>query len=220
MSDLPQVIETGFLGAGSSGFDFGTLALLIPAIIGLTILMRSTFRRSARSRSAQRVPVRERFAAATQKSIIDRSSNQVSIELDRFARHLMGQLDTRFAKLQDVIQLADERIAKLTLLEKSGTQPAAGDAGHTGRLSAKHRDSLTASSRESDEQNSAANANAHAAESAVEVYRLADGGLAPPAIAERIGRPYGEVELMLALRRVHGEAKATRSPTSATVPKS
>lgn len=224
MPGFSKLIATTPPGSLAAGFDMTGLALLVLAVIGLTIIMLSTFRRTQRSRNSSGPSVKEQFAAKKNISAARKDAERVTLELDRFARHTMGQLDTRFTKLQEVIRQADERIARLEELEGSAVARPAGHAeggkdtlggndglyGPTGRMVPPsktmpigHVGSTIAPPVEQE-----ASSQVKAART---VYRLADEGLALQAIAERVGRPAGEVELMLALRRVKSQSTEAAS---------
>lgn len=98
-------------------------------------------------------------------------------ELAEMSRRISAQLDVRAAKLQDLIRQADARIEKLSGLDST---PAA------------QADDLI--DVEPAHEAVAVDPNAN-------VYALADEGRSAGEIASRLGRPKGEIELILALRR-------------------
>ena len=133
MPDSLRLIAPILIGSGG-GFDFTGLGLVALAIIGLTILMLSTLRRAQRSRNSSGPRVRQRYEAKKEIASARQDAEHVTLELDRFAREIMGQLDTRFAKLQEVIRQADERIAQMASLaappmDKSADNPSDFEAG-------------------------------------------------------------------------------------------
>lgn len=221
MPDSLRLIAPLLIGSGG-GFDFTGLGLVALAIIGLTILMLSTFRRTQRSRNSSGPRVRHQYEAKKDIASARQDAERVTLELDRFAREIMGQLDTRFAKLQEVIRQADERIAQMASLagppndtpadnprDFAAGRPADGRRNDAARV----RDHVGADGGASSTAASEAAAfldptARRQVEAAAVVYRLADDGLDAQAIAERIGRPSGEVELMLALRRVKSQSTA------------
>jgi hypothetical protein len=101
------------------------------------------------------------------------------------------QLDVRTARLETLLAQADDRIAALE--KQLAARPAAA-------IEAKPAASHTA-----------APASAHAAAPFErleapgmqhrDVYTLADSGLTPVQIAQKLGKPTGQVELILNLRR-------------------
>src|ERR1700722_14331951 len=119
-------------------------------------------------------PLSMRSGLSRQRDV-EKQMETLLVELSEMARQITGQIDTRAAKLEALIAEADEKIAPL----QSGppTAPPAGPAA-VGR-----------DVPESDED------RRHAA-----IYAMADAGLSTGQIAQRLARPSGEVELILALR--------------------
>jgi type II secretory pathway component PulM len=116
-------------------------------------------------------------ALARQRDV-ERQMETLLVELSEMARQISAQLDTRAAKLEVLIKEADEKIAALRREPPTPTavgrdlRPMVGDPGASHVEDARH----------------------------VAVYQLADSGLNPGQIAQRLGRPSGEIELILALR--------------------
>ena len=130
---------------------------------------------------------------------VERDMSNLLVELSEMARQMTAQLDTRAAKLELLIKEADERIALL----RSAT-PSAGrneflipsdlrdaappvSVGDGVIVEAKASRGGSIGQHQTDPR--------HA-----QVYHLADEGLSPPDIARQLGRPSGEIELILALR--------------------
>ena len=126
------------------------------------------------------------FSGLAQQRNVERQMQNLLVELSEMARQMNAQIDTRAAKLEQLINEADQRIAAL------GQSPAAGAV--TG-------DPPPADSpaplpppappvfppAEIDPRH-------------VEIYSLADRGAGAKEIATQLNRPSGEVELILALR--------------------
>lgn len=186
MGSTMQLLAEGTLGR----FDTVDLVMLALAVVGLTILMRGTFRRVTRVTSAPRIAARSNFAAMEEERKVRHDVEQVMIELDHLSRHIQGQLDTRFAKLETIIRDADSRIEKLTRLIRTL------DGGDTLDITVQD-DCATRESAEQDDR------PRHAA-----VYRLSDAGLSAVEIAQESGKTAGEIELILALRRTKQRAVA------------
>ncbi|UCE59233.1 MAG: hypothetical protein JSU63_17535 [Phycisphaerales bacterium] len=184
-----QIADGNSVGAGQ-------LVLLAGALICLTLVMRSTFRRVRSSRRQPRSTARQMYADLQSESEAKRDLQQTMLELDQLARQIQGRIDTRFAKLEAVIRDADERIDKLSRLVnmangRSTLDVTVGDNAPASRCP---------------EPN-----GRHAA-----IYRLADDGLEPVQIADKVGKTTGEIELILALRKTRDHAK--QSPTHAASP--
>lgn len=107
---------------------------------------------------------------------VEKQMTELLVELEQMARQMTAQLDTRAARLEMLIKEADEKIRMLR----------AGNAALDATTSPPARSSEVLSLPDP----------RHA-----EVYRLADQGLSASEIARQLGRPYGEIELILALRR-------------------
>lgn len=109
------------------------------------------------------------FASLAQQRSVERQMQNLLVEMSEMARQITAQLDTRAAKLEQLIQQADQKLAELRV--------AQGSAPGTSRPEEQMPDPRHA-----------------------EVYALADQGRDADAIAAQLGRPRGEVELILALR--------------------
>ncbi|MCO6437183.1 MAG: hypothetical protein J5J06_08865 [Phycisphaerae bacterium] len=165
----------------------GQLGLLGVLIVALTILMMITRRRIQTHTGLPGPNARELYQSRNAHADASRREVEEAIlELDRVARQVHGQLDTRFARLEALIRAADERIQKL--------DRAMNADGHAPALD------VVVDGPEGDPNHAAPSANA-APDSHAEIHRLADQGLSAAEIAHREERPVGEIELILALRK-------------------
>ncbi|MCY2951916.1 MAG: hypothetical protein NTU53_08055 [Planctomycetota bacterium] len=114
-----------------------------------------------------------------QQRAVEREMSNLLVELSVMARQLTAQLDTRTAKLELLMQEADQKIAQLKQLT-SGSASSSLPSLDPSPVSAEPSPAIDPR---------------HA-----EVYMLADQGRTPAEIAQQLGRPRGEVELILALR--------------------
>jgi len=119
-------------------------------------------------------------ASMAQQRAVERQMQNLLVDLTEMARQISAQLDTRAARLQALLEQADERIAQLRQL--SGAAPV---------------DSPQASTTP---ETSASAPVSVASLMHAEVYALADEGCGAKEIAARLNRPSGEIELILALR--------------------
>ena len=121
-------------------------------------------------------------ARLAQERSVERQMQNLLVELSEMARQISAQLDTRTAKLELLIREADEKIAALRSAGITRAEP----------------NLFTAPEAVSVEVTSPASTidPRHA-----EIYSLADQGRPPLEIAQQLGRPSGEVELILALRQ-------------------
>ncbi len=180
-----------FLAEGTlSRFDTVDLVMLALAIVGITILMRGTFRRVTRVTSTPRIAARSKFAAMEKERKAQHDMEQVMIELDHLSRQIQGQLDTKFAKLETIIRDADNRIEKLARLIRTS------DGSDTLDIIVQDDCATRGPAEQGDRPRHAA------------VYRLADAGLSVVEIAQESGKTTGEIELILALRRTKQRAIA------------
>ena len=174
-------VTTGAVGS-LAVVDVTQMVMLVLAIGGLTLVMLSTRRRIRESqRSSRTSSRREQEARAT------RDIEQVMLELDQLSRQVHGRLDTKLAKLEAVIRDADQRIDRLSRLNRADSGPAL-------EITLDQEDPRCPSSVEPD--------NRHVA-----IYRLADAGKSAAQIAQDVGQHVGEIELILALRRTSQGSK-------------
>lgn len=139
---------------------------------------------------------------ARQRSV-EREMSNLLVELSEMARQVTAQLDTRATKLELLMKEADEKIEALQRLQGSAPAPPPSSIGASSpslRHSHAERDALM------QPLDASPAATPALAEPAVdprhaEIYALADEGRSPRDIATRLGRPSGEIELILALRQ-------------------
>lgn len=204
-----------FILAESAPIDNRNMWLAL-AVTGVAVLWM-TFR----SMRTKRDPLANkpfRMNLAQQKSL-ERDMQNLLVELSSMTRQLNAQLETRAAKIELLIADADKRITELKRLEKvdgsksdqSSIDPPNSKAidapvdfsrlGFGSALPPKEKvqeESLKIDSRT--EQNIEPISSRHA-----EVYRLADEGMDAQQIAQKLSRPRGEIELLLALYRPRKE---------------
>lgn len=133
-----------------------------------------------------------------QQRAVERQMQGLLVEMADMARQISAQLDTRAARLEDLIRQADERLAAMKMgagesEPLGGRGPMELPAGDVPRepitetaapfTGAQETPAFTVTSPE------------HA-----DIYALADAGRSPVEIARELSRPRGEVELILALR--------------------
>jgi hypothetical protein len=123
-----------------------------------------------------------KLGLAQQRSV-EREMSNLLVELSEMARQITGQLDTRSAKLEALMQDADKKIAELKRLSSSSSH----------RID---RDSDSIITRPISQQKLPPTNDARY----TAIYSLADAGRSPQEIAQELDRPRGEVELILALR--------------------
>lgn len=135
-----------------------------------------------------------------QQRSTERQFETLLVEFSEMSRQMSAQLDTRSAKLEALIQDADQRLAELkAMIEQAPQRPSFAMPAEIDPPAKRGRpaDAPTpvAIAMADDVSPSPPIDPGHA-----EVYRLADEDKSPHAIAGELGRPIGEVELILALR--------------------
>jgi hypothetical protein len=144
---------------------------------GTLVLIYMIMRNNRRKKDPLDRP--SQFGSLSSQRAVERQMQNLLVELSDMARQMSAQLDTRAARLEQLIADADERIAKLRMSPPVEPQPL------------QHPTLKLAST---DEPASAPDPR-HA-----DVYSLADQGRSPLEIAQQLNRPRGEIELILALR--------------------
>ncbi|MEM7756381.1 MAG: hypothetical protein AAF297_12200, partial [Planctomycetota bacterium] len=159
--------------------------------MGVGIIVVVLLRR-LRKRARLRQPVgepQERIEEIREDAERRARKEDIATDLEDMARRFAAVLDNKAMRLELLIAQADESAARL---ERSGGGLAAvGAVG--GADDSEPGDSV--SERSSEHRFAPASDDQHAG-----VYGLADEGLDPVAIAQKLGKPVGEVELILALR--------------------
>lgn len=115
-----------------------------------------------------------------QQRQVEREMSNVLVELSDMARQITAQLDSRAAKLEALIEEADRRIAQLQSPHDARSAPSS-PAPPPPRPSRPPPDERYQS-----------------------IYDLADQGMDIRQIAQQLGQPRGEIELILALRERAG----------------
>jgi|SRR5688572_9690104 len=169
--------KTPSLFSGKDSHQWVVLA--VGAMATLYLLIRP--RLKARKDPLERRP----SLGVSQQRQIERDMSNLMVEMLETARQITAQLETRAARLEVLIQQADDRVAAL----KACTATAAPSAA---LAPARHTEEIAAAS--ADHHESPPNPR-HA-----EVWAMADEGRSPPEIARKLNRPSGEIELILALR--------------------
>ncbi|MBN1436654.1 MAG: hypothetical protein JW936_06245 [Sedimentisphaerales bacterium] len=174
------------------------------------VMLRNTRKRIAKSEARKGMTVQERVNEVRQSSVmVDRISELMS-ELADMSRRVNGELDTRTTKLEILLDEADRKITAL--------QSALGREDDDVRLvdtfvhtdnSQEVGDVRSEIEATADRLEVDADPTENDAEAAVEldspehqrVWDLADQGLSAEQIARKVGRPTGEVQLIMALGR-------------------
>jgi L-lactate utilization protein LutC len=154
---------------------------LLCAVAGATIVYAVFLRPMRRQKKdpLAKMPGQSLSSLSRQREV-ERQMETLLVELSEMARQITAQLDTRAAKLEALIEEADEKIAAMQGLHQPPEDPGA--AAGVSMPQAQQKPAV-----EQDERH-------------VAIYDLADAGLSAAQIAQRLDRPSGEIELILALR--------------------
>jgi hypothetical protein len=140
-------------------------------IVAILTILYATLRPMFRKKDPLEKP--SGFGSLAQQRAVEREMQNVLVELSEMARQISAQIDTRAAKLEALIREADEKIAAMKTQSANGSPPASSQAPPPPDLDPRH----------------------------AQIYALADQGHSTSDIAQRLNRPSGEIELILALRR-------------------
>lgn len=176
------------------------IAVLAVVVVATVLMLLSTRRKIREAQNTPRAYARDQYRRLKEEKQAIGSAQEVMLEMEQLARHIHGQIDTRYAKLEALLRDADRKIAELKRLPATGAAARGLDV------------TIDGAADESSEVTTAPAADVlHAA-----VHRLADAGLAPSEIAAEQDRTIGEVELILALRktRMSADKKSLASPAS------
>jgi hypothetical protein len=157
---------------------FQKWVLIIAAVLTIVYAVMRPMKKKRKDPLAEKKPV----SLAGQREV-EKQMTDLIVELEKMARQMTSQLDTRAAKLEILLRDADERIETLRSLAA-----AAPSNGGTRGLK------LAGASVVVDDVEEIPDPRHN------EIYELAQNGHSAHQIAQRLGRPYGEVELILALR--------------------
>jgi len=168
-------------------------ALLTFGVVILVMLMVRMLRRNLRKNAPMQAGTpRERIDRMRAEASARPPTETYQAEAEELTRRLAAILDNKAARIELLIEEADERLARLdraTLGVDVRTRPVEHDAG---AFRAQTSEPVAAPSMHS---------QPHADPTQRQIYELADTGLNPVEIAQRLDQPIGQVELILNLRR-------------------
>ena len=164
-------------------------ALMALGVLGLLYISIVRRLRAKKKDPLEHPPPR---TSRSQQRAVERDMSNLLVELQEMSRRMTAGLDTRAAKLEMLIQEADERIEKLAALRSTS---GAGSTADSDPLATLRMGAAAPETAPRGAITPAAPDPWHA-----RVYDLADQGRSPREIAQQVGRPSGEVELILALR--------------------
>ncbi len=175
-----------------SGNDTVTHALLVlgVALITTSLLMRYRKRRT-KSRVADSVTPQEQIERVRQQRGMRGDLEDLMVEIEQLAKRFSAQLDAKSMELERLLEHADRSIARLERLrgDEAGDSRMGGGGGQADGYGGVPQAGVGVGE--------AGGGNDALARS---VYTLADQGLGPGEIAEKLGELVGKIELILALR--------------------
>lgn len=159
--------------------SFSAIVAILAFIVLILIIMRRTPGRSTLGDGRERV-VRGSGIPHEARQPLRGEAERLLVELQEFGREIEGRLETRIHHLTRLIAEADRAVERLN------AHVTAADAA----AEAEAEDTPSAGPEPSDRDKTRAR-----------IMALAEDGMPPEAIAEAVGLPKGEVELMLGLGR-------------------
>jgi hypothetical protein len=135
--------------------------------------------------------------ATPDSAAVERDLRELMRELSEMTRRSTAQFDARAARLEQLIRAADERLAKLTgAMTPAGEVTADAPQTTLTPLAAEPAPASAPASTPLEPDGSGDVVDPRH----VEIYTLCEQGLSIPQIADRLRRPSGEIELIIALR--------------------
>ncbi len=177
--DEPAATPHGGLFGLNGLEDIGGLPgiLMAGGVLLMSAILLGRLRRGRRKRSGYRPTPREQIAAIRSRAADRTQTEAFKVEAHEFTRQLAAILDTKAARLEQLIRDADDRLSRLATAERSAPSSPVPSPGPR----APSTDPPTPDEHE-------------------RIYRLADAGMDAVEIARQTGKPTGQVELILALR--------------------
>jgi hypothetical protein len=151
-------------------------------------------------RGRKRDPLEQPAARAGlgQQRAMERDMQTLLVEYEKMIRNMTAGLDTRAARLEVLLREADEKLTELRAA--TGAAAASSSGGFGAGRSVENSDSPQPPVDGAVIDPKPAPTPPGPDPRHAEVYALADEGLGPTEVARRLGRPNGEIELILALR--------------------
>ena len=188
---LTQILaEVAESAQDNSGSVFSDVIFVLGIIVIAFIIMRTTMRRVMRSKQRSKIPIQQRLADKRKIDDTYIQMNELMAALADLSRQINGQIDTRLAKLDILLQQADETIERLSQsasdMKQNTLQKPDPPIVNTATDTVKGISEKFHSSIELTEKNR-------------QVLDLAKQGLSAIAIAQQLSRPIGEIQLILSL---------------------
>ncbi|MEK6675906.1 MAG: hypothetical protein AABZ47_09665 [Planctomycetota bacterium] len=193
MMSFPHTLALSF---GPEPMSVTQSILLAFGVIGLLAVGFSAMRKGRKVWEPRPTNVRDRDRSSRNQAETLRNIEAAMTQLDELARQITGRIDAKLSQLDIALREADVRIDSLSRRTRSANGQETVDV----TLEDESRVGLSM------QPSSSVSPDPHQP-----VYQLADSGLAPIDVAQELGRPTGEVELILALRRTRDSADGDRA---------
>ncbi len=210
-----QILAEGLQPSAESpsGYPWEVFLMFGAVLVLGMFLMKKTQSRVARSQSTRSMPVSERVANRMPSHDIYSQIGELMAQLADLSRQINGQIDTRIAKLESLLTQADQTLARLENLPKdqknaynipsSSSSSFAADSSTNPNPAESLRDVAEKFHQQSQIDTSPIPPSTPAVSpnSAVnqEIFQMHRSGMSAVAIARKMNRPIGEIELILAL---------------------
>jgi hypothetical protein len=183
-------------------FNGGTVFFLLVVLVSTCLLLMRSHRQLGRRPVGGPAIVKMPRPAKSTESYDKRTPVEVEryeVRMHELARDLSAQLDSKMVALQELLRTADERVAQLEsmLAHRSSGE----DVLESPRRPATQATLAEQGSRPQQRVDAREPAKKPVLEQRYNaIYALSDAGQSSAAIAQRVGAPIGEVELILSLR--------------------
>jgi hypothetical protein len=186
-----RFVESFLLAQGTKPIDPTSWIMIA---LGATLLIYMSFRPMLRKRKD---PLEKHpFSSLATQRAVEREMQNVLVQLSDMARQMSAQLDTRAARLEELLRQADERIA--TLRRISNDLPDLPPRQESPREEPPSQVPFMRLTEDTTPRMPVGDPNPDPRH--LEIYSLSDQGLSARDIAIRLDRPAGEIDLILALR--------------------
>lgn len=175
----------GFLGiAGLDSAGGLSGILMIGGVLLMSAILLGRLKRGRRNRSKSMPTPREQINAIRSRAESRTQIEAYKVEAHEFTRQLAAILDTKAARLEQLIADADDRLARLGVASQTTPPPVPPPSPAVLPVGGPRMPSVDPPTPDEHER----------------IYRLADAGMDSVEIARQTGKPTGQVELILALR--------------------
>jgi len=181
-------------------FHLTDLLWPVGILLVAAFILIQTRRKVARSRRKDSLSVRQRVEHVRRAQDASDRIGELMVELANLSRQINGQLDTRMAKIDVLLQQADEKIAVLEQLLQGTTDPIPSHSLENNNLP-HSRPNRKGPINEASADSMADDNPLLGSPGNRQVIELAQQGRSVTEIAAQLKRPIGEIELIITLAR-------------------